>query len=96
MGSPQHRFMVNIARSLPGADPTCQPELELFRTQQNILQPTKLFVVCCNKKREKKGGVKGKKWSPFLIHIARYNNRLLIIKCCLMPIAHSVGRSCLL
>lgn len=35
LGSSQHRSMVNIARSLPGADPTCQPELELFSFQQN-------------------------------------------------------------
>lgn len=80
--SPRHRFMgsLNIARSLPGADPTCQHRSPNWKHPQNPnLQQNEApqWFDCCNKKkREKKGGwfSRGKELETFF-DIARYNKK---------------------
>lgn len=100
--SPRHRFMgsLNIARSLPEADPTCQPEVRTGKNPKKNLQQNEApqWFDCCNKKktRKKKGGeLKGKKWRPFLI-LQDTTKKDVHHTMLPIPIAHSVGRSCLL
>ena len=101
--SPRHRFMgsLNIARSLPGADPTWKnPKSELEKPQKKTFSKTKLpsGLIVVTKKNEKKkgGGSQGEKnWRPFLI-LQDTTKKDVHHTMLPIPIAHSVGCSCLL
>ena len=92
---------LNIARSLPGADPTCQHRSPNWKHPQNPnLQQNEApqWFDCCNKKNEKKkgGGSQGEKnWRPFLI-LQDTTKKDVHHTMLPIPIAHGVGRSCLL